>query len=62
MSESSDLKICSIENKNEAKEVGRRETMEKKKKKKKKKQQPNVMIRSLCFCFIGISHKKPSKA
>ena len=30
MSESSDLKICSIENKNEAKEVGRRETMEKK--------------------------------
>lgn len=59
MSESSDLKICRIEKKSEAKEVGRRESMIKKK--KKKKQQTNV-IRSLYFHFIGISHKKPSKA
>ena len=36
MSESSDLKICSIENKNEAKEVGRRETMEKKKRRRRR--------------------------
>ena len=35
MSESSDLKICSIENKNEAKEVGERQWKKKKKKKKK---------------------------
>ena len=61
MSESSDLKICRIEKKSEAKEVGRRESIIKKKK-NNKKQQTNVMIRSLYFRFIGISRKKPSKA
>lgn len=38
MSESSDLKICRIEKKSEAKEVGRRESMIKNKRRRSNKQ------------------------
>ena len=39
MSESSDLKICRIEKKSEAKEVGRRESMIKKKRRRRSNKQ-----------------------